>query len=62
MVVSYNNKLRKNWEFVPNEIKVKQGDTVTLKITGEDENLWRKTSKDNFFKFYNKSDIIYDQI
>lgn len=33
-----------------------------LKITGEDENLWRKASKYNFFKSYNRSDIIYDQI
>jgi len=33
-----------------------------LKITGEDENLWQKASKDNFFKSYSKSDLIYDQI
>ena len=33
-----------------------------LKITGEDENLWHKISKDNFFKFYSKSDMIYDKI
>lgn len=33
-----------------------------LKITGEDENLWYKSSKNKFFKSYDKSDIIYDQI
>mgnify|MGYP001614657425 CR=1 FL=1 len=33
-----------------------------LKITGEDENLWHKASKNKFFKFYDKSDIIYDKI
>jgi len=31
-----------------------------LKITGEDENLWHKASKDNFFKSYGKSDIMID--
>ncbi|MBI2630596.1 hypothetical protein HYW73_00030 [Candidatus Nomurabacteria bacterium] len=33
-----------------------------LKIIGEDENLWRKTSRDNFLKSYNKSDMVYDEI
>lgn len=33
-----------------------------LKITGEDENLWHKASKNKFFKSYGKSDIIYDQV
>ena len=33
-----------------------------LKITGEDKNLWRKISKDKFFKSYSKSEMVYDQI
>ena len=33
-----------------------------LKITGEDENLWHKSSKDNCFRSYSKSDATYDQI
>ena len=33
-----------------------------LKITGEDENLWKNAAKAKFFESYSKSDEIYDQI
>ena len=39
-----------------------EGILAYLKIMGEDENLWQKASKNNFFKSYGKSDLIYDQI
>ncbi len=32
------------------------------KMFEPDEHLWKKAAKDKFFKFYRKSDEIYDQI
>jgi len=39
-----------------------EGILAYLRITGEDENLWHKASKNNFFRSYGKSDLIYDQV
>ena len=45
----------KDIEKARKEVKKKQ-------YLSQDILLWQNTSKDKFFKFYNKSDAIYDQI